>query len=181
MVVVVVVLAALAGYLLYTASTGSKPVHYIPDVVYGKLNQTTDYNYWNLIKDGIIVGVLGSALGTCSVETFGTCAASFPAIGSVVNGALHDTIVTVTADFEFANDGNGTATNLTFGVAVYSDSKLVSTNYYTGGNLAAGTAIVVPYHYTITLEQIPAAIWNYIQGKGQIDIELANVTYGGRT
>ena len=181
-VLVLVVTAALAGvYFLYTTSADSKPIHYFPYVVDQKLNQTTSYNYWNLAKNSIIVGLVSVGLTACTTETLGACAASSPAVAGVINGALQDTIVTTTANFEFANEGNGTATNLTYGVAVYSDGTLISTNYYDAGSLAAGSAVVIPYHYDIKLNELPTAIWNYIQGKGQIDIELVNVTYGGRT
>ena len=179
---ILVVAAVLAGaYLIYTAWSNSRPIHYVPDVVDQKLGQTTDYNYWTLVKDGVIVGVIGAGLSACSAETLGACAATSPAVATVINGALQDTIVTITANFEFDNLGNGTATDLTYGVAVYSDGVLISTSYYGAGNLAAGASVVIPYHYDIMLADLPTAIWNYIQGKGQIDIELVNITYGGRT
>ena len=179
--VIILAVAAVGAYLILSASADSKHAHYIPYIIDQKLNQTTSYDYWNLAKDSVIVGLVGVGLSACTVETLGACAASSPAVATIINGALQDTIVTITSNFEFDNEGNGTATNLTFGVATYSDGVHISTNYYTVGNLGVGAAIVVPYHYDIKLAGLPAAVWNYIQGKGQINIELVNVTYGGRT
>ena len=179
--ILIVIVSVLAVYALYASAPDPRPVHYVPYVVDQKLNQSTAYNYWNLAGDSVIVGLVSVGLAACTTETLGACAASSPAIAGVINDALQDTIVTVTANFEFANEGNGTASHLTYGVAVYSDGTLVTKNYYDVGSLAAGSAVVIPYHYDIKLADLPTAIWNYIQGKGQIDIELVNVTYGGRT
>jgi hypothetical protein len=179
--VIIIAVAAVGTYFILSSSADPKPVHYIPYVVDQKLNQTTSYNYWNLAKDSIIVGLVGVGLSACTAETLGACAATSPAVATVIDGALQDTIVTITANFEFDNEGNGTATNLTFGVAVYSDGAHISTNYYNAGSLSSGSAMIVPYHYDIKMDDLPTAMWNYIQGKGQIDIELVNVTYGERT
>jgi len=185
-VIGLVFLAAIAGLAALfvlgqtNAQVNQRPVHYVAYVTKEKLDQTTNYNDGNILKDGILIGGLALGAVACASGTFGACAAAaIPGVSSLLTGMLRDPIMTTSADFAFTNSGNGTATSVGYLVGTYVDSNLVNAETYSTGSIAPGVTQDVHYTYTVTLAQIPTAVWNSLQGKGSIDIEVTNLTYGG--
>jgi len=176
----IVIVSAAAGYLILLPSD-PKSVHYIPYVTDSKFGQSTQYNWFNIVKDSIVVAAATVGLGGCVGGTFGACAAAAPAVSAIINGVLQDPIVTTTAEFEFTNSGNGTATNVNFGVAIYVDGSLIQTSYYSLQNLVAGSSYTQSFTYVVPFSSLPIAVWNAIRTQGSVDIEVVKLTYGGRT
>jgi len=179
--VIALVVAGTAGMVLYDQTLANqKPLYYVAYVTDEKLDQTTSYNTVNIFKDGLLMGGLTLGAAACTTGTFGTCAAAaIPGVSSLLGGMLNDPIITTGADFSFTNSGNGTASDVTYIVATYVDGSLVKTDTYTISSIAPGNTDDIHNTYTVTLSEIPTAIWNAIQGKGNVDIEVANMTYGG--
>ncbi len=179
--VIVAVVAAL--YIASgPAASGTVPtrhVVYIANVSDQKLDQTTNYNAFNVLKDGVIVVAATIGLGACVGGTFGACAVAAPGVGAIINGALQDPIITTDADFQFTNSGNGTATSITYEVATYTDGNLLQASLYSIPALGAGETTTVEYAHAITFGDLPVSLWNFIQGKGNVDIQVANMTYDG--
>ncbi|MDE1854360.1 MAG: hypothetical protein KGI38_11525, partial [Thaumarchaeota archaeon] len=72
----------------------------------GKVTQ--QYNYVNIVKDSLIVTAAGAAIGACTDLTFGACAAAGGSVAGLLD-VTSDSILTVSADVNFTNAGNGTA------------------------------------------------------------------------
>lgn len=179
--IAILVIAGLAGVYLYQQWLAQQPQPLrIAHVAYSKLDQTTSYNTINIVKDGLLIGAVTLGAAVCTDGTFGACAAAaIPGVSSFFDGILNDPIITTGADFAFTNSGNGTATDVTYVVGTYVDGNLVNTETYAINSIAPYTTDDIHYTYTVTLAEIPTAIWNAIQGKGSVDIEVGNVTYGG--
>jgi hypothetical protein len=181
----IMVVALLVGAGVYTVamSQSESPTgtttKYIAHVTDQKLSQTTSYNIADVVKDGALIAIASVAGGACSAETFGACAAAVPAFSSLLSGAMDDPIISVNGAFNFTDTGNGTATDVDFTVAVYVDGQLTNTTVHQIPTLAAGTAVLEQYVYSIEFKDLPTAIWSDIQGKGNINIEVVNLSYQG--
>src|SRR5438445_7448609 len=92
--------AVSAVYLLAQSSANQRPIRYIAHVKYQKLDQSTQYNVLNVIKDGVVVTAATAGLAACVGGTFGACAAAAPGVSAIIGGALNDPIITTTADFQ---------------------------------------------------------------------------------
>ena len=148
------------------------------NVVFTKFEEG-DYNEFNLVKDGLIIGGLGGLGVACSGLTIGAC---IPIAGAAVAAALaeikDDVIYTSTVNILFTNQGNDYTEYVRYNI-VYSIGEVeLIRESKTLGRLNSGISEQISHSFDIKVEDIQyGTTWDLIFGKSDIIIEIENVNY----
>jgi len=176
-VVVAVLLAAAAGYMMFQPSTSARYIAHLE--VTKSSSEWTDYNFVNIAKDGVFVGLAYGALSTCTAGTLGACAAAAPIVGALIGGMVNDEVAEVRANFTFTNSGNGTASGITYTSEVFMDGSLIASDPHSLADVGPYSAVTVTLSHTVKLSDVPTSLWNLLQGKGKITMQIINLSYAG--
>ena len=177
-VAIVLVVVLIVGLSMAAFSEQGKQPVYVAKIEYSKTTEAVSYNYGNIVKDGLAIAAVSTAIVGCGVETFGACIAAVPGIGTVLGPILNDEIESVTSDVTLDNVGNGTATGISFTSTTVSDGTPVSAMTYLAGDLAPDQQTTVELKHVTTLADVPVALWNSLQGKGIVTFQVADFQYG---
>lgn len=148
------------------------------DIKFTLLNQQGDYNYFNLVADGIVIGSAATALSACTAGTLGACAAAAPGVWGILNPILDDVIYTQTFNILISNVGNDYSSYLNYEVVYKIGNEELKRVQYNYGRIDANIQVTVPYSQDILLSDIAyGRTWDLIFGQQKITIQIENLDY----
>jgi hypothetical protein len=148
------------------------------NIIYNITNERGDYNWFNIIKDGSVLVVVGGALSVCSAGTLGACAAAIGGtVYNLLNPVFDDVLYTSNFDVVFNNVGDDYTQYINYNVVYKTKGQTITSSTKDAGTLEVGKSKTITDSYEIKLKDIPYALWDFIQGKEIITFDIPNVQY----
>ncbi|MFQ5998349.1 MAG: thrombospondin type 3 repeat-containing protein [Candidatus Bathyarchaeia archaeon] len=143
-----------------------------------KIEEMGEYNTALVARDAMIITIMRSGVGGCSVGSFGECAASsFPQVAMTLDPILDDVIYDTSASIQFSNVGDDYTSSVRYTSGLYIGGEKIKETPGEIGTLEPGEKKNINLSYKLKLRDIPITVWSQVQGNAQIEIKIENVSY----